>query len=240
MPKGRRASTRHRGGEKKEVEDIFAEKVLEFTNWAKENTQVVLLSLIVVGLLVAGGFYYRNYRSSVKERAVAQLEEVEATLGYGDRETAKTQLRQYINTFDGTVYALEARVTLAQTLLQDGSVEEAIDVLGPAAQTMDDQPIGIQAAFLMASAYEEAGRREDAERLLIRISDTARLTFQVREALSSAARIREDAGDYAGAAALYRDVLSDMEANDPNRPYWEMLFAEASTRAKAPTASVTG
>ncbi len=149
-------------------------------------------------VVVAGVFYYINYRSSVRERAIAQLEQVQATLATGDRETAKTQLQQYIDAFDGTVYALEARLTLGQALLEDGNAEEAIQVLAPAVRTMDDQPIGIQAAFLMASAYEQAGRKDDAEQLLLRIANTSDLTFQVREALSGAARIREDQGNCQG------------------------------------------
>lgn len=229
----RRPSARHRGEEKKEAEDVFVEKVLDLANWAKQNTQLLVLLGIVVIVVGAGIFYYVNYRSSVRERAIAQLEQVQATLATGDRETAKTQLQQYIDAFDGTVYALEARLTLGQTLLEDGNAEEAIQVLAPAVRTMDDQPIGIQAAFLMASAYEQAGRKDDAEQLLLRIANTSDLTFQVREALSGAARIREDQGNYQGAADLYRQVLATMEANDPDRPYWEMLLAEASAHAPA-------
>ncbi|MFC1791857.1 YfgM family protein [Gemmatimonadota bacterium] len=228
-PKGH-PSSRRKPEEKKEAEDIFVEKTLELTRWAKANTQALILAGVVVGILVAGGLYYANYRSSLREQAIAQLEQVQSTVGFGDREAAKIQLNQYLGQFEGTVYALEARLILGQVLLEDGDPEGAMEALAPAVRAMDDEPIGIQAAFLMASAYEEAQRLEDAERLFLRIADTSDLSFQIREALSGAARLRTAAGDYSGAATLYRDVLSTMEADDPARSYWEMRLAEASAR----------
>ena len=228
-PKGH-PSSRRKPEEKKEAEDIFVEKVLDLTQWAKANTQALVLAGIVVVVLVAGSLYYVNYRSSLTDQAITQLEQVQSTVGFGDRELAKTQLNQYLSQFEGTVYVLEARLILGQLLLEDGDPEGAMEALAPAVRAMDDEPIGIQAAFLMASAYEEAERLEDAERLFLRIADTSDLSFQIREALSGAARLRTGAGDYSGAAELYRDVLATMDEGDPARSYWEMRLAEVSAR----------
>jgi predicted negative regulator of RcsB-dependent stress response len=234
MPqKRRRPSSRRRVEEKKEAEDVFVEKILDLTSWAKENTQLLVLAGIVLVVVAAGTYYYVGYRTSMRERAITQFEQIQNTLASGDRETAKAQLSQYIDAFGGTVYALEARLTLGQTLLEDGNTEDAIPVLAPAVRAMGEQPIGIQAAFLLASAYEQAGRKDDAEQLLLRIANTSDLTFQVREAYSGAARIREDQGDYAGAADLYRQILGTMDQSDPDRSYWEMLLAEAEASAHA-------
>ena len=65
----------------------------------------------------------------------------------GDRETAKSDLYTYLEQFEGTVYALEARLTLGQALLEEGNPDEAIEVLAPGVREMDSQPIGIQAAL---------------------------------------------------------------------------------------------
>jgi hypothetical protein len=54
------------------------------------------------------------------------------------------------------------------------------------------------------------------------------MTFQIREALAGAARVRAGRGDFAGAAELYQEVLATMEDDDPERAYWEMRFQEAS------------
>jgi hypothetical protein len=93
---------------------------------------------------------------------------------------------------------------------------------------MNSQPIGVQAAFLMAAAYEESGQTEEAEQLLIRIANASDLMFQIREALAGAARIRTNAGNLSGAAELYEEVLSSMEEGDPERGFWEMRLAEVS------------
>jgi predicted negative regulator of RcsB-dependent stress response len=230
MSKRTHPSARRRPEEKQEAEDVFVEKILHRGNWAKENGQTLFLAGIVLSVLVAGGFYYATYRSGVEETAIAQLERVQASVGFGEREEAKTQLYQYLEQFDGTVYALEARLILGQLLLEDKSPEEAKDVLAPAVREMNRQPIGVQAAFLMAAAYEEAGEREEAERLLLRIADTSDLLFQIHEALAAAARLRMEDGDFQGAAELFRDVLADMDESSPDRSYWEMRLAEAETR----------
>jgi len=226
-PSSRRVS----GEEKKEAEDIFVEKILQLIQWAKDNSQTLILVGIVLVVVVAGGLYYRNYRSSWEEQAVTQLEQVQATFTFGDREAAKADLYQYLNQFEGTVYAMEARLVLGQALLEDGTPDEAIDVLAPAVREMDSEPIGVQAAFLMAAAYEEAGRIDDAENLYLRISNTSDLSFQITEALSGAARLRTTAGDFAGAAELYQDVLDSLEEGDPQRDFWEMRLAEVRGRS---------
>jgi predicted negative regulator of RcsB-dependent stress response len=231
MSQSRHPSSRRQPEEKKEAEDVFIEKTLELIHWTKNNGQTLVLLGIVLAVLVAGGLYYRNYRSSWEEQAVAQLEQVQSAFAFGDRETAKADLYQYVDQFDGTVYALEARLVLGQALLEEGTPEVAIEVLAPAVRGMDSEPIGIQTAFLLAAAYEESGQQEDAERIFLRIASTSELTFQLHEALSGAARIRTKAGDMAGAAELYEEVLSSLEERDPQRDFWEMRLAEVAGRS---------
>jgi len=224
-------SARRAPEDKPKTEDVFVDKVLSTGAWAKANSQTLVLMGIVVVVVAAGGLYYANYRSSVREQAIAQLEQVQQTVSFGERDAAVATLREYVDRFDGTVYALEARVLLGQVLLEQDDPDGAMDVLAPAVRAMDQEPVGIQAAFLMAAAYEEAGRAEEAERLFLRIAETAELPFQIREALTGAARIRESAGDFAGAVELYDDVLGGMEETSPDRSYFEMRRAEAAARA---------
>ena len=229
MSQSRHPSSRRRPEEKKEVvEDAFVDKTLEVVRWSKANTQILLLGAIVVVVLFAGIFYYRSYRASVREQAVAQLEQVQNVVAFGEREAAKAELHQYLDRFEGTPYALEARLMLGQVLLETDDPEEAVEVLAPAVRAMEKEPLGVQAAFLMAAAYEELGRIEEAERLLLRIARTAELSFQVREALSTAARLRAAAGNFTGASQLYEEILGTFEEGDPERSHWEMRLAEVS------------
>ena len=231
MSPKKQTSSREHPEAKSKAEDVFVEKTLGIINWAKENGQTLVLVGIVLAVFVAGGMYYANYKNAMADRAITQLELVQNSVGIGDREQAKTQLYQYLDQFDGTVYALEARLILGQILLEDGNPEEAKGVLAPAVQTMDDQPIGVQAAFLMAAAYEEAGEPDESERLYLRIANTSDLLFQIQEAYGGAARLRAQAGDYEGAADLYEEVLADLDPGDPSRSYWEMRLAEAEAHS---------
>jgi len=226
----RHASSRNKPEGKKEAEDIFVEKILETSKWAKANSQLLVVAVVAVVILIAGSVYYRNWQAAQTERAVLQLEQVQQSVAFGDRQVAKTSLYQFIDAFSGTAYELEARLLLGQLLLEESNPEEAIEALAPAVKEMNSEPIGIQAAFLMAAAYEEAGRAEEAERMFLRISNTAELTFQIREAISGAARIRTALGNFSGAAELYEEVISTMESNDPERTYWEMRLAESAAR----------
>ncbi len=228
MSKHRHPSSRRRAQEeKKEAEDIFVEKVVEVSGWAKKNSQALIIAGVAVVILVAAGFYLRNVRANRTQQAVAQLEQVQQQVAYGERDQAIAALNQYLNTFEGTPYALEARLVLGQVYLEQGEPASAIEALGPAVREMDGHPVGLQAAFLMAAAYEDADQPEDAERLYLRIANTADMNFQIQEALAGAARIRTELGNYAGAADLYEDVLGALDQNDPQRDYWEMKLEEA-------------
>jgi len=228
MTKHRHPSSRRMQEEKKEAEDVFVEKVVEVSNWAKRNTQPLTIAGVAVVLLVAGGMYVQKVRANRLDQAVAQLEQVQQAVAYGEREAAKASLNQYLVTFDGTPYALEARLVLGQVYLEEGNSEAAVEALAPAVREMDSAPIGLQAAFLMAAAYENMGRLDEAERTFLRIANTADMNFQVREALAGAARIRTNQGNYSGAVELYEDVLNGMEENDAERSYWEMRLQEAA------------
>jgi len=230
MTKHRHPSSRRAQEEKKEPEDAFVEKVVEVSNWAKRNSQALVIAGVAGVILVAGAMYVQGVRENRIQQAVAQLEQVHQAVAYGDRDAAKASLNQYLATFEGTPYALEARLVLGQVYLEESNPEAAVETLAPAVREMDSAPIGLQAAFLLAAAYEELGRPDEAERTFLRIANTAEMTFQIREALAGAARIRASQGNFAGAVELYEDVLRGMDENDQERSYWEMKLQEASAR----------
>ncbi len=230
VAKKRHPSSRRMQEEKKEAEDIFVEKVVEASSWAKKNSQALIIAGVIVAVLAVGAVYVRSVQANRIQQAVAQLEQVQQAVQFGEREQAKASLNTYLTTFDGTPYALEARLVLGQVHLEEGDPDAAMEVLSPAVREMDSEPLGLQAAFLMAAAYEDAGRLDDGERLFLRIANTAEMNFQIREALAGAARIRGNLGNHSGAAELYQDVLGAMEEEDAERSYWEMKLQEALAR----------
>ena len=89
------------------------------------------------------------------------------------------------------------------------------------------EPLGPQIGNLLARAYEQQGRFEEAEAEYMAIAADAPLGFQRREALVDAARVRSRLGNHAGAAELYRQVLGALEEADTDlRGLYEMRLAE--------------
>jgi len=208
-------------------DDVFVAKVLEIGNWARSNQQILTVLGIVAVLAVAAGLYYRNYRSTLVQQAANQLEQIQQSVALQDTQGAKDQLAVFLDRFGSTPYAGEARMLLGELYLESGDPQQAAAVLEPMASSPRD-PLELQAASLLGVAYEQDKRWADAEATYLRIADRSDLDFQVRDALAAAARIREQQGDDAGAAELYRRILAGMDANAQNRGLYEMRLAEVT------------
>lgn len=207
-----------------DIDDVLLEKTIAATGWAQRNRQTLIVGGILIAATVLGGLYYLNYRRGHAERAAVELVRVQEAVAFGDTATAKVELGRYIESFGGTAYADEARLLLGQLYLQSNQADEAARVLGEAADV--SEPLGRQAAMLLAKTRAQQGDLDEAETLLIRVADEAELNFEEREALEEAARIRLRQGDREGAAELYQRILDDMEENDPGRGVYEMRLNE--------------
>jgi tetratricopeptide (TPR) repeat protein len=138
----------------------------------------------------------------------------------------------FLERFSGTPYEGEARQVLGDLYLRDGRSEQAQAVLEPLGSSPRG-PIELQGASLLASAYEQVGRANDAESLYLSIADRSDLDFQVRNALAAAARIRAGRGDAQGAIQLYRRALESLEEDAPERGLYEMRIAEIEAATNA-------
>lgn len=225
-PGARRASQ----GSQDQADDVFVARVLEASNWAQGNQQVLTVALVVVAILVAGGLYYRSYRAQMNVQAADQLEGIHQSIALGDVEGAKIDLATFMDRFGSTAYTGEARLMLGELYLETGSPQQALAVLEPIGASPGD-PIEFQAAALLAAAYEQEERWDDAVRTWLRIADRSELDFQVRSARMSAARIHAEQGDVEAAVSLYEEILQELEANAPERGTYEMRIEELRARA---------
>jgi len=213
-----------------EAEDAFVARVYQASTWAQENTQTLILLLLILAAIIAGGVYYIDYRGQRTDQAVVQLEQIQQVANFGDQQQAKTQLADFITRFDGTLYANEARLILAELHLEDAEPELALTVLEDSDLTLGD-PLGVQIAILEAKVLESTGDLEAAEALYLNVAEGAELGFQRIDALEDAARARELQGDHAGAAQLFQQIVDELEPGDQELPYYQMRLAEASTGA---------
>ena len=229
MPK-KHPGARKTAKQEEHEDDVFVAKVLEFSTWAKANQQLLIVLGIVLVIAFAGTTYYGNFKATMTEQAAQQLEGIHQSIAIQDREGAKTELGVFLDRFGGTPYAGEARLLLGELYLQTNDPQQALAVLEPMASS-PREPIEFQAAALLAAAYEQDERWSDAEDLYLRIADRSELDFQVRDALTGAARIRADQGDAAGAVELYERILGDIDENAPDRGLFEMRIQELRSRA---------
>ena len=208
-------------------EDAFVAKTLEVSQWAQRNRPVVTLGVVVLGIGIAAFVYYGRYRDTLHANAANQLEELQLRAGMGDPGEIQGDLELFVERFSSTPFADEARVALAHVKAGQGEYVEAAEVLRPLARDVED-PLGAQAAAMLAAISEDMGDLRVAEELYGRLADGARLGFQRREALSSAARLRREHGDPAGALLFYDRLLDEMDEADPDRGVVEMRRAEVT------------
>lgn len=212
-------------------EDVFVAKTLEVSHWAQRNRGKVTLAVVVLGLGIVTSVYYVRYRASLESSAAAQLEVLNARAVSGDPADLRSDLELYVERFAGTRVVDEARISLAQVNVELGEMAAAAEALRPLARRIEE-PLGSQAAAMLAAITEDLGDLRVAEELYRRLADEALLDFQVREALANAARLRRAQGDDSGAMELYDRMLSRMADDDPDRGVVEMRRAEVAAATR--------
>ncbi|UCC26962.1 MAG: tetratricopeptide repeat protein [Gemmatimonadales bacterium] len=220
-------------GQKKgaEPDDAFVAGVLEFTNWAKANQTTLAIFGVVLAVIIIGVISYSSQRERQLQQAGIQLEQIQVSVGVGDPDGAKVGLSQFLEQFGNTPYAGEAALLLGQLYLESAQPDLALRALERVDIAPGD-PLGAQALTLQARAQEMTGSLAEAEETYLQIADGAPMAFERTAARASAARVRALRGNPSGAAELYREILEEMEATDPDRGLYEMRLAEAEAAAR--------
>lgn len=211
-------------------DDAFVSGVDRTVAWVKQNQRALTIAIVAAIVLVAGVLYYVNYQRTLEQQAAVRFAEIQGTVAAGNVPLAIRDLQTFIGRFGSAEAGEQARIVLAELLLQENQPQQAIDALGNLDRDLDD-PLGIAAAQVKAAAFEAADRHDDAVALYQRLADAARFDFQAREALANAARVRLQNDDPEAAIDLYERVLATFEEDDPGRGYYEMWLAEAQARA---------
>jgi predicted negative regulator of RcsB-dependent stress response len=222
-PKGSRAAHK---------DDELSARILEFMGWARQNSTVLVIFGVILAVVVGGVFYYVSFESDLEERAVSELETIQATVASGNADAARAELAQFLERFGGTDVAPEARLTLGRLHLEGDQPEQAARVLEGSSRAIGE-PLGTEIHLLLAKAHEAAGQLQEAEEVFLEVADDARLDFQRQDALADAARVRTLQGNAAGAAELYGRILEGMDEGDPERGRFELLQAEARAEARS-------
>ena len=213
-------------------DDLLAVQAAEWTDWARRNARwIIAATVLLVGALGTLILVQRN-RAARAERAATAYAQVQATAASGNLPLAARDLERFIGQYGNTPEGAEARLALAQIHLTRAEPRKAIPVLQPLASDLD-KPLGPQAAMLLGAAQSEAGDQPAALATFLRVGENAPEEFQREDALHSAALLREQTGDFAGAAELYRRLVTGAKENSLERSLYEMRAVEAEGRARA-------
>jgi predicted negative regulator of RcsB-dependent stress response len=211
-------------------DDVVMVRALQLSTWARKNARVVMGIAAVALLAVAAYLVYGYQKRQSEERASIAYARVEQTALSGNATLAQRDLQDFVRRFDGTIQADQARLLLAKVHLDAGKAREAVTVL-EAVDEGPGSPVGAQAAMLLGAAQNQAGNRQAAIQSYLRVADAAELDYEKESALSEAAILRQEGGDFAGAAELYRRLRDMAEKDSFERTLYEMRLAEAEGRA---------
>lgn len=207
-------------------EDTFVSGVLEATDWTRRHGRIILGAILALVVIIAGVVYYRSYRSALENKAAGDLDQIRSIAASGNIPLAQRQLTQFIARYSSTHAGEEARVLMAQALLEQGNAKGAIPIVDPLATDLD-KPLGPTAGLLLGAAYEGSGDYSKAIATYTRIGEKAPYQFQRRDALEDAARLKLQHNDATGAAAIYKQILASMPDTATGRAVYEMRLAQA-------------
>lgn len=211
-------------------DDAFAMRSAEIAEWAKRNIRriVTVAGVLAVLMLLAVG-YFLMQRSNASRASAAYLE-ITASPAQGTQRS--TQLEAFVAQYGGTTEAKEARLELAGLYLDANQPQRALpharEVAGSGGR------LKYQGQLMLGSVLARTGDRAGAIQAYRDAAGTATMDFQRAEALNQAAILQEGAGNWQGAAELYREMLKDTKEGTMDRSIIEMRLAEAE--AKIPTA----
>jgi predicted negative regulator of RcsB-dependent stress response len=214
------------------ADDVFVERVLETSAWARTHQRALIIAGVAVGALLGGTLIYRNHRANVLDNAATELTQVRQTALAGNHALAVRDLERFLDRFGDTPSAAEARLMLGEAYLDSGQPQNAIEAVGDQAADLNE-PLGVPAAFLLASAFEAANQLDRAEAEYLRIAERAPLVFQKERAWDAVARLRTERGDNAGAVQAYDRLLEILPTDNQDRVVYEMRRAEVQARATA-------
>jgi predicted negative regulator of RcsB-dependent stress response len=217
--------------EQAEPDDVFVERVLETSAWAKENSTRLIFGTIAVAVVLLLTMYYRNYRTELRNQAETTLSAIRQTVLSGNAALAIRDLETYMTSYGETATGDEARLLLARAYLDNGEPQRAVDLLTGAVTDLE-QPLGVSGAFMLAAARESTGDADGAVTEYMRIASSAPHDYQQWDALEAAARVRFQTGDPVGAVEVYDQLLEAMPDTEPQKAIIELRRAEAAARAR--------
>jgi len=213
-------------------EDRFVAAIMQAATWAQRNSRALILALGAAAILIFGVKYFMDYRQRVQAAASDQLRNIRTQLQTGNPDQVVDQLRNFLVQFGDAPNAKEARVLLAQSLLEVNRASEAIEPARRAMDGLGDDILSMRAAFLLGAAFEETGDTSAAIATYEDIGRSVDFRIQRTRGLEAAARLLAARGDLARAVEIYEQLREMTPSEAPARSFYEMRAAELRERAE--------
>lgn len=208
-------------------------RIASVTAWAEKNRQLATMTILAILAIGAGGVIYLNYRADLAERAAVRLDELRIVSRSASPDELRSQLATYIEQFGSAPQGDEARLLLAEMELQRGNADAAIRLIEPVVDP-ENEPLGYNAAWMLAVAEEQRGDLEAAAGWYERLARVAPHEFQRRRARAALGRLHLYAGEYGAAEAIYAElVASENAAVDGEAELYAVKLGEVRARAAA-------
>jgi predicted negative regulator of RcsB-dependent stress response len=217
-------------------DDIFVERVLATSLWARTHGKFLIIGVVVLVVAVVAFAVIRSTRANDRARAALEINTLRQTAQSGNPAVAIRDIQSFLSSYGGTPAAAEARLLLAQAHLQANQPLQAVEAASGQANDLDE-PLGVQAAFLLGTAYENQNEYDRAEETYLRVAEDAPFDYQRVQGLENAARVRVERGNAAGAGELYDRLIALLPETSPERGVYQMRKAEALALGNRPAAN---
>ncbi|MBE2896201.1 tetratricopeptide repeat protein [Pasteurellaceae bacterium HPA106] len=137
------------------------QQVEELKSWWKENSKVIITTLILVFASVLGWRYWQNYQLNSRLEASNDYEQVLSAYQKDPKNNAGL-LSQFVKEHEGSSYAVFALFEQAKSAVEHNQLEQAQAYLTQAQQISKDSELKATAAIRLASVQLQAKQFEAA------------------------------------------------------------------------------
>ncbi|MBV7387866.1 tetratricopeptide repeat protein [Pasteurellaceae bacterium TAE3-ERU1] len=148
------------------------QQVEELKSWWKENSKVIITTLILVFASVLGWRYWQNYQLNSRLAASNDYEQV-LNAYQADPKNNAGLLEQFVKEHEGSSYAVFALFEQAKRALDNNQLEQAQQLLTQAQSMSKDSELKAIATVRLASVQLQANAFESAVNTLNSLGEAA-------------------------------------------------------------------
>jgi predicted negative regulator of RcsB-dependent stress response len=220
------------------VEEYLSDREQEeaLRSWWNDNWRWVI-SGVVLGLLMLGGWQYWRQQTQLRAEAAAQaFGDLTAALAGGDKD----KIEKLVNDIDAahgkSPYAVQAHLVLAQSKVAAGQFEQAANELKVVLEKSKDDALVQVARLRLARVQLQLGRPDEALALLD-VTKAGAFAGQVHEVRGDALLAK---GDRSGARLAYQTALNESTGQEQSPAENELLRLKLQDLSDVAAAAAEG